>query len=49
MITIFAERGGEEPHALFAVTDIVPPEELAVVVMLLVVLLPVHPAGSVQV
>ncbi len=39
----------EEPHALFAVTDIVPPAVPAVVVMLLVVEVPLQPLGKVQV
>jgi hypothetical protein len=34
------------PHVLFAVTDMIPLVELAVVVILFVVLVPVHPPGK---
>jgi hypothetical protein len=39
----------EEPQALFALTVIFPPDEPAVVVMLVVVDVPVHPEGNVHV
>ena len=39
----------EVPHVVFATTETVPPVPLGVRVMLLVVLVPVQPVGSVQV
>lgn len=42
-------RGIEVPQELVAITEIVPPLVPAVVRMLLVVELPVHPVGIVQV
>lgn len=43
------EAVGDDPQELFAFTVILPAETPAVVVMELVVELPVHPEGSVQV
>jgi hypothetical protein len=37
------------PHALFAVTEIVPPADPAVALMLVVVDVPLHPPGKVHV
>jgi hypothetical protein len=45
---ILMKRSTPNPHPFFAVTDKVPPVTPAVTVMLLVVLLPVHPPGSVH-
>jgi hypothetical protein len=42
-------RTTDAPHELFAVTEMVPPEVPVVTVMLLAVLVPDQPAGSVQV
>lgn len=40
---------GDEPHKLFAVTAMLPPTKLAVVVIVVVVDVPVQPLGNVQV
>jgi hypothetical protein len=45
----FKVVGEEFPHALFAVTVIAPPDIPDVTLIVLVVELPVHPEGSVQV
>jgi hypothetical protein len=42
-------RAGLLPQLLFAVTEIVPPAVLVFTVMLVVVEVPVHPEGNVQV
>jgi hypothetical protein len=39
---------GEEPQLLLAVTEMFPPDAFAVVVILFIVLVPVHPPGTVQ-
>ena len=46
---IFKERVDEGPQSLFATTVTFPPEELEAVVIEVVVELPLHPEGNVQV
>lgn len=49
LMVTFSVFGGVEPHVLFAVTETAPPVVPDVARMELVVEVPVHPGGNIQV